>query len=343
MRALFLLFSLLTGIAYAADPTPAEMEEAQRFSIAGAEAYRAGDWRGAIRNFQRAEALVPHPTIQVNIGKAYEKIGQGKRAMSYCLRALRARPLPPETRAAAQACVDRLKPKLAAPKITITSTPEGATLRVDGRELGQTPWEGELSKGEHELLLSLAGQRPARRTVELEEGEVYTEDFTFIPVEVGGQLSVTSFPDEARVLLDNELLGITPLRNVFLEARAYDLLVDKPAHLPHRTRIEILDGEHLQLSASLKPIDPPLDPKPGWIMAASGGAALVGSAFFGYAALSARDEADSLARTSGLRQDAARYEGLVDDMRRDQLITDALLVSGGLLLSAGITWLVYAE
>ncbi|MBU1899216.1 hypothetical protein KKB55_15860, partial [Myxococcota bacterium] len=39
------------------------------------------------------------------------------------------------------------------------------------------------------------------------------------------------------------------------------------------------DRTHLQLSASLKPIDPPLDPKPGWIMAASGGAALVGSAF----------------------------------------------------------------
>lgn len=51
--------------------------------------------------------------------------------------------------------------------VEIVSSPEGAVLRVDGRELGTTPFTGHLPTGAHELELSLDGHAPALQTIEV--------------------------------------------------------------------------------------------------------------------------------------------------------------------------------
>lgn len=52
--------------------------------------------------------------------------------------------------------------------LRVESTPKGATLRIDGRDMGQTNWEGRLPLGEHSIELSLGGFEIGKQRVTLE-------------------------------------------------------------------------------------------------------------------------------------------------------------------------------
>ncbi len=52
--------------------------------------------------------------------------------------------------------------------LRVESTPKGATLRIDGREVGQTDWEGRLSLGEHVIEVNTKGFVGAKQRVTLE-------------------------------------------------------------------------------------------------------------------------------------------------------------------------------
>ena len=54
-------------------------------------------------------------------------------------------------------------------RLQAQSTPPGATIRVDGVELGVTPQTVSLAAGKHEVVVSLAGHEPWEAQVELEK------------------------------------------------------------------------------------------------------------------------------------------------------------------------------
>jgi hypothetical protein len=53
-------------------------------------------------------------------------------------------------------------------QVTVLSEPLGATVVVDDRPLGVTPWTGELPPGRHRVALRLRGFQDAERMIELE-------------------------------------------------------------------------------------------------------------------------------------------------------------------------------
>jgi hypothetical protein len=61
--------------------------------------------------------------------------------------------------------------------VKVTSRPKGAIIAVDGRDVGVTPWQGELEPGTKRLQLQLEGYLDAARDVELVAGETYAIDF----------------------------------------------------------------------------------------------------------------------------------------------------------------------
>ena len=66
------------------------------------------------------------------------------------------------------------------PRINVNSEPPGATVRIDGQEVGKTPYEGKVSSGKHEVKL-VAGQiyNPIpSRTVTVNIGDQETLSFT---------------------------------------------------------------------------------------------------------------------------------------------------------------------
>ncbi|HWE26750.1 MAG TPA: tetratricopeptide repeat protein [Polyangia bacterium] len=82
--------------ATAAPPAPANddasMAQAKQHFETGRNAYNAGDYVTAIREFKQAEALRPSPILDYNIGLANEKLGKRRVAVKYYKRYLEEQP-----------------------------------------------------------------------------------------------------------------------------------------------------------------------------------------------------------------------------------------------------------
>jgi len=95
--------------ASAADQELSPEERARRveeLASSGANAYRAGDFEGAIQDFKRGYALEPVPNLLYNIAKSYEKLEKYADAVDYYQKFVVA---PEVDSGARQAALDRIE------------------------------------------------------------------------------------------------------------------------------------------------------------------------------------------------------------------------------------------
>ncbi len=348
-RALWCLLWLVAALPAAAlAASPDEVKQARELSRQGADAFRTEKYEQALGFFREANRLVPHPNLDVNIGRCYEALGQPDQAMVHCKIALNAPGVPSSTRQAAQQCVDRVTASLARPILELKSTPTGATVRIDGRLVGKTPWRGGVEPGRRQLDLELEGYEPLSRVLNAEHGATYPMSEVLRLAKVGGLLSVTSVPAGATVTLDGELVGKTPVQSFQLAARRYSLEVALATYAPHRSEVEVIDGRQVERTVTLVPLDggpgAAARPRwPAWAMMGVGAAAIGAGALFGVEALGSRQDADDLARTSNDPRDKGRYDGFVSDMESQQVTADVLFLSGSAAVIGGLTWWLWPD
>lgn len=135
----------------------------------GVDAFKEGRFRDAIDLFLEADQLAPSAALSFNIGAAYEKLGEPAAALRWYRDYLRRAP-DSSDRAHVGTLVsgfERTLQSSGVQQMTISSTPDGAELVVDGQPAGVTPFTLEIAPGSHVLSLKLAGHAPASRTVEL--------------------------------------------------------------------------------------------------------------------------------------------------------------------------------
>ena len=178
MRFAFCLsLLLLPSVARAADappPTDAAVNESRRADAKaryeqGAAAYAAGRFKDAVDLFLEADALAPSAPLSFNIARAYEKLGDDSGALRWYRDYLRRAPEAANAKDV-QAAVDNLENHLAKKglqQLTVMSTPTGATVTVDDRPVGVTPWTGDLFPGKHRVGFSLRGYTDQSLEVEL--------------------------------------------------------------------------------------------------------------------------------------------------------------------------------
>jgi tetratricopeptide (TPR) repeat protein len=136
---------------------------------AGSAHYEAGEYRRAVVAFVEADRLAPSPALSFNIARAYERLDDTSGALRWYRDYLRRSPKA-KNAAEVSAKVADLSAKLARSgqqQITVLSMPPGATVVVDGRAIGVTPFTGELSIGDHRVLLDLPGYREVKQDVSL--------------------------------------------------------------------------------------------------------------------------------------------------------------------------------
>ncbi len=112
--------------------------------------------------------------------------------------------------------------------------PDGAlsaTVYVDGQEVGQTPFRGQLPVGRHDLRVLGHSER-----VQVSEGKALVLNWELSHKD-GVEASLNSTPSGARVYLDDEYLGRTPL-----ECR----------HLPGTYKLRLLADDHEELIRDLQ-------------------------------------------------------------------------------------------
>lgn len=135
----------------------------------GAEAYSAGHFKDAVDLFLAADQLAPSAPLSFNIARAYEKLSDDAGALRWYRDYLRRNPdaaNAASVRPLISALAENLRKK-GVQQMTVLSSPAGATVAVDDQPVGVTPWTGELSPGEHRLLLSLRGYADAEKSVTL--------------------------------------------------------------------------------------------------------------------------------------------------------------------------------
>ena len=89
-----------------------------------------------------------------------------------------------------------------------------ATVRLDGKELGKSPFTSEVEPGEHQLEVSSEGYKTVAQQVTLEAGQGLS---VRIPLQTAQSqapplIAVSSDPAGAQIFLDQKLVGATPLK-----------------------------------------------------------------------------------------------------------------------------------
>ena len=169
-----LLLATPTRVARAETPSSEAEVESRRERAKlefkrGSELFNAGQYQKAVTAFMAADRLAPSAALSFNIALAYEKLADTSGALRWYRDYLRRSPRAPNA-AAVQARVNELSNKLSRgglQQLTVISTPGGATVMIDGRAVGVTPFTGDLALGPHRLQLDLPGYREPGRDISL--------------------------------------------------------------------------------------------------------------------------------------------------------------------------------
>jgi formylglycine-generating enzyme required for sulfatase activity/serine/threonine protein kinase len=161
--------------------------------------------------------------------------------------------------------------------IMVTSKPEGATVFVDGKMLGVTPFTGEAPKGKRLVELKKETYLDGRQEVEISAGQPVN---VHADLELGmGTLKITSEPSGASVKIDGKDVGVTPVEvehlhglvNVELAAAMYQII---------KKQAQIQAGEVTTVTAQLQLESGFTDPTTGMeFVAVPGGCFQMGDTF----------------------------------------------------------------
>ncbi len=205
----FLLLGLAVGLfvshAHAEQdpkgPTDAQREEAKNRYQEGAAAYRKGQFKDAVDLFLEADRLAPSAALSFNIARAYEKLGDASNALRWYRDYLRRDPEASD-RATVEQIVHKLEEKLKSKgvmQLTVLSQPKGATVVVDDRPVGVTPWTGDLAPGKHVVALRQRGFADTERQIELSAEHAQDLSVRLVPAPESVAKPATPVPEKSSV------------------------------------------------------------------------------------------------------------------------------------------------
>jgi tetratricopeptide (TPR) repeat protein len=150
------------------------------------------------------------------------------------------------------------------PRLTITSSPQGATVLIDGHYMGITPLDVKyIADGNRQIELDLKGYEVQSKSVRIPSVSTVHFDLNKIiqkPSQIKYPLSITSDPAGATIFLDGNYEGLTPCNITFITSG------------PHNIRCK-LDGYEESTKIVIIPITPKLNfsliPKNGILLITS--------------------------------------------------------------------------
>jgi len=133
----------------------------------------------------------------------------------------------------------------------IHSNPSGATVSINGKEIGQTPQHLEYPLGKYIVVAELGRlYHPARQEVLLNKrGAKATVTLDLKPA--FGSAIITSSPSKAQVWLDGESAGETPLVISKKLSGTYHVRLQSPDYLPSEGELVIEDGKETKYNRQL--------------------------------------------------------------------------------------------
>lgn len=165
-------------------PEAEAKERARGLFQQGVAAYREGKFYEAVAIFLQTQRIYPDTQLCFNIARAYENLGNGSAALRYYRDYLRQADRPSDG-AEVRERVRKLEQQVAqrgVQQLTVLSQPEAATVLLDGKPVGITPWTGETYPGKHRLALTLEGHAAQEQVVEVDAYAARDIQLTLLPV-----------------------------------------------------------------------------------------------------------------------------------------------------------------
>jgi formylglycine-generating enzyme required for sulfatase activity len=136
--------------------------------------------------------------------------------------------------------------------VSLSTTPPGATVLVDGAEAGVTPAAIEIMSGEHDIEVRLAGYNAWTSKVLVEPNQPQQLPDVALR-QADGRLEVASDPSEATVSVDGEFRGRTPLSIRLSPGRAHRLALSKPGYETVTREVSVAADSGRRLQIDLTP------------------------------------------------------------------------------------------
>ncbi|NJF25969.1 PEGA domain-containing protein [Thermococcus sp. Bubb.Bath] len=138
--------------------------------------------------------------------------------------------------------------------LTLTSTPSGATVFIDGKQVGTTPLNKyELEPGTHLITLKMSGYQNKTIVVKITAGKEITKSVTL--EKPNGYLTLTSTPSNATVIIDGKDVGTTPLNKYELAPGDHTIVLTKEGYQNKTLTVTINPGKETNQSVTLTPLN----------------------------------------------------------------------------------------
>jgi formylglycine-generating enzyme required for sulfatase activity len=137
--------------------------------------------------------------------------------------------------------------------VSLTTTPAGAEVLVDGELVGTTPLNTEVLQGRRDVTLKLSGHKAWQDDFDVIAGE----DFVVPLVELepaDGLVFIRSNPSAASVTLGGEFKGLTPLEVALTPDQEHELTFFKDGYHSNKTSLQIRPNQERELNVELDPI-----------------------------------------------------------------------------------------
>src|SRR5688572_15989762 len=205
-----LSFTSAPSFAQAARTVRDELPEAARSDWdAARELYDAGDYKAALVQFERVYTLSKNPRVLFNVGVCWKNLTHYALAIRAWERELAARDeLGKAEVAKVEAAIQAVRPFVSS--VEVQANEPGATLSIDGNDVGQTPFiePVPIDVGRRQVRLVKPDFIPIERSVEVVQGMPLTLTFVLEPVLKAAVVSVATTEDVPGTLfMDGRELG----------------------------------------------------------------------------------------------------------------------------------------
>jgi serine/threonine protein kinase len=136
--------------------------------------------------------------------------------------------------------------------LTITSSPSGASVYLDGFYVGTTPiTTPNVTSGAHALRVTLAGYDNYTTSVVIEAGETKSATATLTRTPTTGTLTIISSPSGAQVFLNGTSIGTTPITNRTVTPGTHTVRITFAGYDDYTTSVQVQAGETKSATATL--------------------------------------------------------------------------------------------
>ena len=223
----------------AADPA---LVQAKRHFEQGLILYQEGNFGVAVAEFQAAYDAHPSAGILKNIALAQKSLFRYAEAVANLTRYLaeQAR-ITDADRVEVNQLIAEMKALLV--DVTLTVTPAGARVVVDGREVGVAPLGRlQLVGGPHLLDVTADGYEKAHRELVVVAGQPQALDVALKFIPLTGKVRITSTVIASHVSVDGKPLGDAPV-SLELGIGGHLLVVTAPGYVRYQGDLAVLGGE----------------------------------------------------------------------------------------------------